>query len=49
VIEQVLFDQDAKSKTFAGKVGAIMENLYPIAGVVLGILSFGGDVSFIFQ
>ena len=48
VIEQVLSDQEAKSKTFAGKVGAFMGNVYPIAGVVLGIVSFSADVSLIF-
>lgn len=44
VIEQVLSDQEAKGKTLASKVGKFMGNVYPIAGVVLGILSFSGDV-----
>lgn len=45
MIEQVLSDQEAKRKKFAGKVGTFLGNVYPIAGVVLGIVSFGADVS----
>ncbi|KAL3420979.1 hypothetical protein PVAG01_07424 [Phlyctema vagabunda] len=44
VIEQVLSDQEAKGQNLSSKVGKFMGNVYPIAGVVLGILSFSGDV-----
>jgi hypothetical protein len=44
VIEQVLSDQEAKGKTFAGKVESFVRNLFPIAGLVLGIVSLSADV-----
>lgn len=44
VIEQVLSDQKVKSEAVPGKVGAFMGQMYPIAGFVLGIVSFGADV-----
>ena len=48
VIQQVLSDQKAKSETISGKVAAFMGNVYPIAGFVLGIVSFAGEVSLSF-
>ncbi len=47
VIEQVQSDQDGKSKTLAGNFGKFMGNVYPIAEVVLGILSFSGVVRYL--
>jgi hypothetical protein len=44
VIEQVLSDQKIKNGTVPGKVSAFIGQLYPIAGIVLGIVSFGADV-----
>jgi len=48
VIQQVLSDQKVKSETISGKVAAFMGNVYPIAGFVLGIVSFAGEVSLSF-
>jgi hypothetical protein len=45
VIKQVLLDQETISKTVAGKVGAFMGQMYPIAGFVLSMVSFGADVN----
>jgi len=44
VIEQVLSDQKIKNGTVPGKVGTFIGQLYPIAGIVLGIVSFSADV-----
>lgn len=45
VVAQALSDHKIGESTVGGKVIGFMEKLYPITNIVLGIVSFGADVS----